>query len=218
MVDSGAWPDSRGVTLIELVAALSLSALVVAMALALYKDVGTAASILRGRKAGDFGARTLFTALSENILAGNGILSLGEAHLRLVNPAGRKTEYRWEDSTLTVNGRPWPIRLASLEVRAFGPVLPDLEGWTRERMEYADVDTLDEDRDGRIDHGELDRDRSGDLDAWECRYIAGVSIRMETVREGVPTVHAVVVHPRNRARAWTEDALDQMPGVGDFGL
>jgi prepilin-type N-terminal cleavage/methylation domain-containing protein len=209
---------TRGVTLIELVAALSLSALVVAMALALYKDVGTAASLLRGRDAGDFSARALFSALSENVLAGGGILSLGDGHLSLVNPAGLRTEYRWEDSTLTVNGHPWPIRLAAMEIRAFGPVLPDAEGWSRERMEHADVDTLDDDRDGRIDHGELDRDRSGELDAWECRYVAGLSIRMETVREGVAKIDSVLVHPRNRAKSWTENAADRLPGIGDFGL
>lgn len=209
---------SRGATLIELIAAISLSALVVAMALALYKDVGKAASLLRGRSAGEFSARALFSALSENVLAGGGILSLGESHLQLVNPAGRRIEYRWEDSTLTVNGRAWPIRLASLEIRAFGPVLPESEGWSRERMEHADVDTLDDDRDGRIDHRELDRDRSGELDAWECRYVAGLSIRMETVREDVANVDSVVVHPRNRAKAWAGDDFDRLPGAGEFGF
>jgi hypothetical protein len=84
-------------------------------------------------------------------------------------------------------------------------------------MELADVDSLDGDRDGTIDFGELDRDRSGELDPYECRYIARFSLRLEAVRSGIVSKYTAMVHPRNHAREWTGDAVDALPGVGDFG-
>lgn len=206
-----------GVSLIELVVAVAMSALVVGMALALFKDIGAAARIQSGGRDDALQGRVLFNALCDNLMSGRGLLALGPRRIRLLNAAGARVEYAWEDSTLTVNGRPWEIRLASLEIIPWGPTLPTGEAWTRESMEYAGLDSLDEDRDGSIDFRELDRDRSGELEPWECRYIARYSLRMETVRQGVATVHAATVHPRNRAREWAEDALDDMPGTGDFG-
>lgn len=208
---------SAGVTLIELVAAASLSALVVAMAMALYKDVGRLASRLTGGRDEAMQSRVLFNSMSENALAGGGLLGVGPDRLLLLNSAGRKIEYRWEDSALSVNGRPWGFKLASLEFAAFGPALPRGEEWTRERMEFAGLDSLDDDRDGLIDFEDLDRDRSGELEPEECRHVALLAITMKTVREGVETTHRGAIHPRNHARGWTGEDLDPLPGTGDFG-
>lgn len=206
-----------GVSLIELVVAFSLSSLVVGMGMALYKDVGIAARLVRGGSADALQTRVFFNSLSDNLMGGGGLLSLEPGRLRLLNQRGQKVEYAWEDSAVSVNGKPWGFKLASLEVQPFGPALPKGEEWTRERMELAEADSLDEDRDGVIDMDELDRDRSGDLDPLECRYVARVTLKLETVREGTVTTHQGTVHPRNHARDWTEDALDALPGVGDFG-
>lgn len=209
--------SQRGVSLIELVVAFSLSSLVVGMGMALYKDVGVAARLVRGGSADALQTRVFFNSLSDNLMAGGGLLSLEPGRLRLLNQQGQKVEYAWEDSAVTVNGKPWNFKLAALEVQPFGPALPKGEEWTRERMELADADSLDGDRDGVIDMDELDRDRSGDLDPYECRFVARVTLKLETVREGTVTTHVGTVHPRNHARDWTEDALDALPGVGDFG-
>lgn len=208
---------SSGVSLLELIIAFSLSALVVGMALALYKDVGSAARILRGSREDDLEARILFNSLAENLMAGGGLLGISPNRLRLLNQAGLRMDYAWEDSTLTVNGRESPFRLASLEVTPFGPTLLTGDTWDRARMESADLDSLDDDRDGTIDFDELDRDRSGELEPWECRYVAMIRLTMTTVHDGKPTIHRGAVHPRNHAREWADDALDALPGVGDFG-
>lgn len=208
---------SRGVSLIELVVGMSLSALVVGMGLALYKDVGRAASLAGSGRDDAFLTRVAFNSLCDNLMAGGGLLAVEPGRLRLLNAAGMPMEYRWEDSTLSVNGRSLGFRLAALEVTASGPALPAGEEWTRDRMEFAEVDSLDDDRDGAIDFDELDRDRSGDLDPYECRYVARVAVRMETVHKGRPSVLSGEVHPRNHAREGSGDALDALPGVGDFG-
>jgi hypothetical protein len=84
-------------------------------------------------------------------------------------------------------------------------------------MEFAEVDSLDDDRDGAIDFDELDRDRSGGLDPYECRYVARVAVRLETVHQGKPAVLSGAVHPRNHAREGGAETLESLPGVGDFG-
>ena len=209
-----------GLSLIELVAALSLSAMVLALGMALYRDVGAAASQLRGNRDEAFEARVVFSSLCDNLLAGGGLLSLGPERVRLLNRAGARVEYAWSDSTLTVDGRPTGFRIASLEIVPTGPVLPDEEAPVRERMEFAEADSLDDDRDGAIDFDEMDRDRSGELEPWECRWVARVDVRMSTVRSGTVTVLAATVHPRNRARewkGWSGDSFDDFPGEGFFG-
>lgn len=211
---------SRGVTLIELVVAMSLSALVVGLGLALYKDVGRAASLAGSGRDDAFETRIFFNSLCDNLMAGGGLLEVAPARLRLLNAAGRPMEYRWEDSTLSVNGRSLGFRLAALEITPSGPARPGGEEWTRERMEFAEVDSLDDDRDGVIDFDELDRDGDGELDPYECRYVVRVDVRMETVHQGATSVLAGTVHPRNPAREGAEgadDALGALPGVGDFG-
>jgi hypothetical protein len=207
----------RGVSLIELVVALSLSALVVGMGLALYKDVGRAASLAGAGRDEAFRTRVFFNSLCDNLMAGGGLLAVEPGRLRLLSSAGKPVDYRWEDSVLTVNGKSQAFRLAALEVVPWGPSLPSGEEWSRERTEFAEVDSLDDDRDGLVDFDELDRDRSGELDPYECRYVARVAVRMQTVHQGTLATLQGAVHPRNHAREWTEDALDALPGVGDFG-
>lgn len=209
-----------GLSLIELVAALSLSALVLALGMALYRDVGAAVSLVRGTRDDAFEARVVFSSLCDNLLAGGGLLSLGPERVRLLNRAGSRVEYAWSDSTLTVDGKPYGLRIASLEIVPAGPVLPDEDVSARERMEYAEADSLDDDRDGAIDFEEMDRDRSGELEPWECRWVARVDVRLSTVRSGTVTVLAGTVHPRNHARewkGWSGDSFDDFPGEGYFG-
>lgn len=222
-IPAGTEPRGRGqagVSLIELVVAVSLSALVAGMGMALFRDVSATARLLGGAGNEAFETRAVFGALCDNLQAGQGVLSLRPGRLLLLNAAGKKVEYAWDDSTLTVNGRPWKFRLASLEITPAGPSLPAGAEWTRERMELADADSLDDDRDGLIDFDELDQDRSGELEPLECSWIAGFGLKLETVREGVVTARVAFLHPRNHARGITEedlDALDALPGVGDFG-
>lgn len=209
-----------GLSLIELVVALSMSALVLALGIALYKDVGTAARLLRGSRDDAFQARAAFASLCDNLLSGGGLVSLGPERLRLLNRAGALMEYAWSDSTLSVNGKPADFRVASLEFVPAGPVLPSGEAWTRARMESAEADSLDDDRDGAIDFDELDRDRNGELEHGECRWVASVTVKLVTIRAGAASTLSATVHPRNRARdrdGAAGQGFEGLPGTGDFG-
>lgn len=216
---AGAGPSRQaGISLIELIIAMGLSALVIGMGLALFKDIGAAARFIATGRDNALETRAQFNALCDNLLAGQGVLFLSPQNLRVLNVGGMKVDYAWEESTFTVNGRPLGFRLAEMQIDAWGPTLPPGEDWSRDRMEFADVDSLDDDRDGEIDFEELDRDRSGDLNPHEARYVARFAIRLKTVHKGIATEHKAQVHPRNHAREWTDDALDVLPGTGDFGL
>jgi hypothetical protein len=185
-----------GVTLIELVIAVSLSTVVIGLALALFKDAGMAARLGGNRRDAAFRAQALFTSLSGNLMTGGGILRLGPGSLQILNTRNRRVDYQWGDSVLTANGKTWNFRLASLEVSPAGPMRP-------ERRDFSgtadwDLDSLDGNRDGVIDFQELDRDRNGELDSEESRFIAVIELTMTTLDRGVAFTQTCRVHPRNR--------------------
>jgi prepilin-type N-terminal cleavage/methylation domain-containing protein len=203
-------PDfgSRGVTLVELLIAISLSSLVVMMAMALFKDAGFAARLLGGRRDAASRSQALFSSISENLMAGGGILRLAPDHLEILNVRNRKVDYRWEDSAITVNGKTWNLRLASMHVEPEGPSRP---AW-REFSGIGpwELDSLDGNRDGAIDFAELDRDHSGELEPEECRFIARIRISMVVIDHGIPIGQSCIVHPRNRVPAAAGDDVQEI--------
>jgi prepilin-type N-terminal cleavage/methylation domain-containing protein len=202
----------RGVTLIELIMALSLSALVVGMAMGLFRDVGFAARLGAGRRDAGTQAQALFASLADNLMTGGGIMRLAPDRLELLNLRNRRIEYHWQDSTLTANGKTWAFRLASLEAVPSGPRRPDWKAFSGSLP--WDLDSLDGNRDGAIDFEELDRDRNGELDPEESRYIATIRLTLTTVYRGVTAVQTCVVHPRNRVPAAIGQTAEEVLGSG----
>jgi hypothetical protein len=193
----------RGGTLVELLIAISLSTVVVGLALALFKDAGFAARLGAGNRDAAFQAQAAFGAISENLMSGNGIVELGPDKVVVLNRANRRMEYRREDSTLSLNGKPFGFKVAALAIEPEGPRRPEGNGFSVGTP--WDLDSLDGDRDGRIAFDELDRDRSGALDPEECRFIATVKLTLGTVFRGIPALQTGIVHPRNRVPAVAGD-------------
>ena len=196
---------SRGLTLIELVVAIGLGGMVTAMALALFRDVASTYGLMQSRRQEALRAQALVGAMADNLLAGGGIVRLGPGRLVLVNPGGQRVDYQWQDSTLTVNGKTWPLSLASLELDAEGPDCLVRRGLHWERIADHALDTLDGDQDGRIEFRELDRDMSGDLDARECRFVARVRVTLTAVIRGAPVTLRATLHPRNHSPKSQDD-------------
>lgn len=203
---------NAGVSLVELLIAISLSVLVVGMGLALFKDVGNAARLGSGRRDAAFQAQAAFTTLSNSLLSGGGILRIGPDRLEILNRNNRRLDYRWEDSTLSLNGKDFAFRLASLEIKPEGPERPEPRDFSS--LPAWDLDSLDGDRDGRIDFDELDRDRSGELEPEECRFIGRISIEMKIVYRGLIQAQATSVHPRNRVPTAAGQAPEDNSGLG----
>jgi hypothetical protein len=203
---------NSGVTLVELLIAISLSVLVVGMGLALFKDVGNAARLGSGRRDAAFQAQAAFTTLSNSLMSGGGIIRIGPDRLEILSRANRRMDYRWEDSTLSLNGNKFPFRLASLEIKPEGPARPEARDFSIQPA--WDLDSLDGDRDGRIDFDELDRDRSGELEPEECRFIGRISLEMKIVFRDLITVQTTSVHPRNRVPAEAGQAAEDVSGFG----
>ena len=196
----------QGVTLIELLLAIALSSFVAAMVFAFFKDAGFAAHLIRGHRNAGFRSQALFSSLCENVLAGGGVLEVGETSLILLNSQDQKMEYRWEDSTVFVNGQAVDIKVGDLQVEPSGPDRPNGDGWSSDRHAPWDLDSLDQDRDGRIDFHELDRNRSDDLDQQECRFVALYRLTLTVVDRGLPMTLTAVIHPRNHVPALAEFA------------
>lgn len=203
-----------GVTMVELLLVISMSTLIVGMALALFKDVGVAARLSQGRRDDAFRAQAFYSALSGNLMAGGGILRLGPGRLDLLNIRNRRVEYRWEDSALSVNGKNLDFKVAAFQVEPAGPERPVEDGDYPGDGAWA-LDSLDGDRDGQLGFPELDRDRDGELDPEECRYLARIRVTLTIVHHGLPYSWTCIVHPRNRAQA--SDSVgteDQFPLEG----
>jgi prepilin-type N-terminal cleavage/methylation domain-containing protein len=195
--------NEQGVTLLELLVAIALSGLVAAMATAFFRDAGHAARQIQGHRESDFQSQVFFSSLCENLLAGAGVLSLGPGRLVLLNGHNRKVEYRWDDSTLMVNGHPLGFRVGAFTMEPEGPERPAPSDAFHVMDASWDLDSLDEDRDGRIDFRELDRDHSDDLNLPETRFVAKYKLALTVIERNIPTTLTAVIHPRNH--------LAQMP-------
>ena len=188
----------------ELLFAISLSALVVLMALSLFRDVGFAARLIGGKRDAAFEARAAFASLSENLMTGRGILRLAEGEAVLLNRRNRRVTYLWGDSVLKANGKAYRFALASLRIEPAGPVKPAWKPFAG-GLPW-DLDSLDGDHDGAIGSEELDRDGNGALDGEECRFIASLRVTLVASYRGVPMVMTCLVHPRNRPTGSEADA------------
>lgn len=203
---------SAGVTLVELLIALAMSSIVLMLALGLFRDVGFAARITGGKRDASFEAQTAFAALTGNLMEGGGILKLGPGEVEILNRRNRRVTYAWSDSVLKANGNAYRFRLASLEAVPAGPVKPAWQAFSA-ALPW-ELDSLDSDRDGRIDSAELDRDRSGYLDAEECRFVASIRVTLTADFRGAPLVLTALVHPRNRVPARVGEDPDEIETEG----
>lgn len=201
-----------GVTLIELMVAVAMTTVVILLAYGLLKDVGIAAKLLSGRRGAAFESQVAFASLSENLMTGGGILRLSPEGAEVLNRRNRRVTYAAADSALTVNGVPWKFKLASLAFEAQGPIRPDWKAFSG-GMPW-ELDSLDGDRDGRLDFEELDRDRDGELGPEEATRIASIRITLVAMDKGVPIVHTCVVHPRNHVPAVEGQDAEDIPGSG----
>lgn len=207
-----------GVTLVELLMAISMSTLVIGMALALFKDMGFAARLSQDRRDAGFQARAFFGSMSQNLMTGGGILGIAPGRLDLLNVGNRRVEYLWVDSSLTVNGKEMEFRVASLEVEPFGPIRPGREDGFSAAGAW-DLDSLDGNRDGTLDFSELDRDRDGELNPEEGRYIARIRLTLTVMVRGLPMRQTCIVHPRNRissARGRPADEIIREGGIPEL--
>lgn len=203
-------PGQSGVTLIELLIAISLSAVVILLALSLFKDVGFAARITGGRRDAAFEAQAAFESLTGNLMTGMGIQRLAEGEAILLNRRNRRIAYTWSDSVLKANGVPFKFQLASLRIEPLGPVRPAWKAFSGE-MPW-ELDSLDGNHDGSIDFTELDRNGDGGLARDECRFIATLRVTLVASYHGAPIVLTGLVHPRNRASGAVrgdEDSTDE---------
>ena len=192
-------PGQAGVTLIELLIAISLASVVVLLALSLFKDVGFAARFAGGRRDAAFEAQAAFESLTGNLMAGGGILRLAEGEAVVLNRRRHRITYAWGDSLLKANGVPFKFTLASLRIEPSGPIRPAWKDFTGE-MPW-ELDSLDGNHDGLIDFGELDRNGDGELGRDECRFIAALRVTMVIAYHGTPMLLTALLHPRNRALA-----------------
>jgi hypothetical protein len=194
--------------LIELLFAVSLSAVVVLMAMSLFRDVGFAARFFGGRRDAAFEAQAAFESLAGNLMTGRGILRLADGEAVVLNRRNRRVTYAWGDSSLKANGVPFRFALGSLRIEPSGPVRPAWKAFSGE-MPW-ELDSLDANHDGLIDLTELDRDGDGALGPQECRYIAALRVTLVAAYHGAPIVLTALVHPRNRASGGAAD-----PDSGD---
>lgn len=202
----------EGVTLIELMVAIAMSTVVVLLAYGLLKDAGLAARLLTGKRGAAFEAQAAFASMADNLMSGGGILVIAPEKAEVLNRRNRRVTYARVDSSLTVNGVAWKFRLASFKIEVAGPVRPDWQAFSGSHP--WELDSLDSDRDGRLDFEELDRDRNGELDPEESRFIASIRLTLIADQKGIPIVQTCLIHPRNRVPAVAGVEAEDIPGSG----
>ncbi|MFC1584983.1 hypothetical protein ACFL5V_05505 [Fibrobacterota bacterium] len=194
----------RGYTLVELLVALSLSLLVVFFGFTLYLRFNRA---VLHRQTGNhltFQADIFCGQLRNQIMTGQGIVSVAEDGLKLLTERGKLMEYSFTTDGLTINQAPGPLKVDNFRVEALGPVIyyPEHEYFG---SPPTPLQQLDRDRSGLLEMEELDLDGSGTLEGRECAGIGLINVSIEYAEGNKTLSRRIRAHPRNRLISYREE-------------
>lgn len=193
---------ARGITLLELLASLSLAVAVGLLSYTLYRQ--SQGTLKQWFSRQDSQAQQLaFSRLWSNLLLrGQGLLEVGESGLEVLTADGRRLRLWQEfgDSLATLNGKDRSDSICDLKIKVWGSFLnPDPFSGSLLSTENPALrdDSLDTNRDGLIDFSELDGDRDNSLDSLELGHVRLIEMQWRRCGEK-PGQRRLVVAPRNR--------------------
>lgn len=190
-----------GLTLLELLTAISLTALIAGMAFHLLQSVGSAVFRLEEKRQSSKDLHLLLSSLGHSVQEGKGIREAGEEVLLWEDAAGGTHRLSFGDSTVTVDGNPWPLRIGAFEMRfsGGGTRTDEIGSPPPAEVENLYLDSLDADGDRLLSLTEMDADRNGKVSEWEARLVDFVEIRVAARgRKGDSAEARLGVFPRNR--------------------
>jgi hypothetical protein len=188
-------PSQAGITLVELIAALSLASIVGLLALFLFRQGRQTLLHSLGQEVDYTQAAAVSHLISQVLREGAGLKEVREDGLESVTRDGRpfQLEQPFGDTVVFLNGKPTLDSACQLKISAYGPALnPDPLATVKQ-----DIDTLDDNRDGIIDFGELDRDRDDRLDSLELAHLRLLEIQWQSCGNA-SAKHRLLISPRNR--------------------
>jgi hypothetical protein len=210
---------SRGISLLELLASLSLAMVVGLLAYSLYRQgQGT---LKQWFKRHDAQSRHLaFSQLQTHLLLrGQGLVEVAEQALEVVTVDGRRMrlEQAFGDSVATLNGKAPIDSICDLQIKAFGAALsPDpfqmpgmranAENLSQGIAQGLRDDSLDTNRDGLIEFSELDVNQDNRLDSLELGRTRLIEMQWRRCGESHAR-HRLVIAPRNRVSPQVESGL-----------
>jgi prepilin-type N-terminal cleavage/methylation domain-containing protein len=190
--------SQKGLTLIELMVAMSLALGVAAIAFSAYLGFQRALVHRQEKIRMPFQAGLLSTVIKNQIINGRGIHQVSSEHLVLITQSGKRMNYSLKYRELLVNGKPAPVSADRFDVEVFGPQIYYPEDDLLDDRPPSVLHQLDTDMDGIIDFYELDTDGSGILEGKECTMIGLVIITVNYTDDSRSLTHVIQAHPRNR--------------------
>jgi|GEM_PF-5983293 len=188
-------PRERGITLLELLVSLGLSAIVGLLAMTLYRQgYGSFRQVFdSGRD--HFQAQVFSQFLTNLVIQGRGLRQLNENGFQVITRDYRQLalETPWGDSVLFQNGKPAGDSICEFSATASGhqwmgdPLLEEKPPW----------DSLDVNGDGVLAFSDLDRNGDGTLDTVELNEVRIVQFRWRPCGEAGPW-RQLTLSPRNK--------------------
>ncbi len=189
------WQNSRrGVTLLELMASLSLAVVVGLLAWSMFRQEGGAIRHLLGRSQRHAQGTAFTETLAQGLILGKGLRDLSPTSIRWIDRQGqlRQLGMAWGDSVLHSETHRPLDSVCGFQVSALGRQSPSSQfGFSSEPR-----DSLDSDDNGFVDWEELDQNHDDVLDSSEIPELRLVVLTWHAC--GDTTGHRLVVCPRNR--------------------
>jgi hypothetical protein len=205
---------SSGITLLELLASLSLAMVVGLLAYSLYRQ--SQGTLKQWFKRHDAQSRHFaFSRLNSNLLLrGQGLVEVTEQAIEVVTSDGRRLrlEQAFGDTAATLNGKTPIDSVCDLKIRAFGAALsPDPfsmgeQGNAQNTHQSLRDDSLDTNRDGLIEFSELDQNQDNRLDSLELGRTRLIEMQWRRCGDSHAR-HRLVLAPRNRVAPRTAGEL-----------
>lgn len=184
----------RGLTLLELMASLSLAVVVGLLAWSMFRQEGNAIRHLLGRSQHHAKANAFTEVLAQGLIQGKGLRELSPTSIQWIDRQGgrRQLGSSWGDSVLRSETHRPLDSICGFQVSAQGKqTLSSAQGFSS-----VSSDTLDRDDNGTVDWEELDQNHDDLLDTAELPELRLVILTWHAC--GDTTQHRLVASPRNR--------------------
>ncbi len=197
----------NGFTVIELMVALALSGIVMALAYQMFLSSQSSMFHRQAKKQEQFNISRFLEGLSQSLIVGKGIYEMEENSISWENQSGIRKRLFLEDSILRINEDSLLFSIAQINIRPYTPLAEPVDFFS-EGNKNSLLNYYEKDGDYLLEFDEMDLNGNGKLDVNECKLVSLIELKIVWNFRGTEKIYGFTVHPRNRTAFGDSFALE----------